>query len=193
MIRRRAPFETHEETPKMSATAAFAASPPLTTFLQTPRRLPDKAEVDKFLTRENPVIHIYEESALKEAQLNASTCTGDDVQLLADVYGRRPSERLGAGFEAPKQSVYMLEIRLLESACIGVTSETEKAAQLWVAEHAKLRNEPPLHAVWLPVDDKWPTPRLRIVATESMAKHFVAVRKSEIPSRALQQGSVVPD
>lgn len=172
----------------MSASAAFAASPPVRTFLQTPLDLPNHKAIDEFLTRENSVIHIQEESALKEAQLNASICTEDDIALLGDAYGRLPYESL-AGDVDPKRTVYMLEIRLLATTCIGVTSKTEKDAQLWAVERARIRKEPSPHAVWLPVDDKWPTPRLRIVAKESIAEHFVAVRKMEIPSRILQPGS----
>jgi len=65
---------------------------------------------------------------------------------MATAYGSIAREGEGRG-ESPKRIVYMLELRLLETARIGTTSETEKGAQLFSVELAKQRKELPPHAV----------------------------------------------
>lgn len=175
----------------MSAIPAPDVTLPLTMFAQTPLALTDTKDVDEFLCRDQPVIHAREAGALQEAQLNASTDPEQAFLDLATALGGTPHETERRG-EAPKRTVYMLELRLRASARIGTTSETEKAAQVLAVELASRREEETPHALWLPADDSWPGPRLRIVATKSLAEHFVLVRKTEIPSRLLQRGSSFP-
>src|SRR5882757_11165067 len=128
----------------MFATVVPATTPPLTTFLQTPLCLPDRNALDELLQRDHPVVYVREEGALREAQLHASISPEEAFLDMATAYGSIAREGEGRG-ESPKRIVYMLELRLLETARIGTTSETEKGAQLFSVELAKQRKELPPH------------------------------------------------
>lgn len=171
----------------MSASAAPSVSLPLTTFFQTPFRLPNEEAVDEYLRRDRPVVHLREEGALLEAQRNASTDPEEDFLKLASALGSIPDGSWSTE-EEPERTVYMFELRLL-AAVIGTTVETEKTTQLRQVDQAKRRNESHPDAVWLPADHRWPSPRLRITATETLLAHFELVRKAEIPTRLLRGSS----